>query len=64
MINNHIDLEKPYYVAKNKENTVFFYGEIREGQIFSSSMPIKAYVNKQSMINFIEDNGGSYEEPE
>jgi hypothetical protein len=60
MINNHKDITKPYYVAKNAENTVFHYGKITEGQVFSTAMPIKAYVQKQSMINFIERNGGEY----
>jgi ribosomal protein L18E len=60
MINNHKDLNKPYYVAKNAENIVFHYGKITEGQVLSTSMPIKAYVHKQSMINFIERNGGEY----
>jgi ribosomal protein L18E len=60
MINNHKDITKPYYVAKKDNNTVFHYGKITEGQVFSTIMPIKAYVHKQSMINFIERNGGEY----
>jgi hypothetical protein len=60
MINNHKDITKPYYVAKNEDNTVFHYGKITEGQVFSTIMPIKLYVQKQSMINFIERNGGEY----
>ena len=60
MINNHTDLNKPWYVATNEDNTVFHYGEISEGQIFSTKMKIKTYVHKQSMINFIERNGGEY----
>ena len=64
MTNNHKNLDKPWYVAKNLENTVFFYGKIKINQVFSSSMPIKTYVKKQSMINFIEKNGGIYIETE
>jgi hypothetical protein len=60
MINNHTDLNKPWYVATKEDNTVFHYGKITEGQIFSSSMPIKTFAKKQSMINFIERNGGEY----
>ena len=60
MINNHEDLTKPYYVAKNEENTDFRYGKITEGQVFSSSMTIKTYIHKQSMINFIERHGGIF----
>ena len=60
MINNHTDLNKPWYVATNEDNTVFHYGKITEGQTFSTKMKIKTYVHKQSMINFIERNGGEY----
>ena len=60
MINNHRDLTKPYYVAKNDENTDFRYGKITQGQVFSSGMPIKTFAKKQSMINFIERHGGIF----
>ena len=60
MINNHRDLTKPFYVAKNEKNTDFRYGKIIEGQVFSSGMPIKTFAKKQSMINFIEENNGTY----
>ena len=60
MIHNHTDLSKPYYVAKNEENTDIRYGKITQGQVFSTSMPIKTYVHKQSMINFIEQNNGTF----
>ena len=60
MINNHTDITKPYYVAKNEENTDFRYGKITQGQVFSSGMPIKTFAKKQSMINFIEENNGTY----
>jgi len=60
MINNHEDLEKPWYVATKEDNTYFHYGKITEGQVFSTSMPIKTYVHKQSMINFIEQNNGTF----
>ena len=60
MINNHRDLTKPFYVAKNDENTDFRYGKITQGQVFSTSMPIKTFAKKQSMINFIEQNNGTF----
>ena len=60
MINNHRDLTKPFYVAKNDENTDFRYGKITQGQLFSTSMPIKTFAKKQSMINFIEQNNGTF----
>jgi hypothetical protein len=59
-MNNHTDITKPYYVAKNEENTDFRFGKITEGQVFSSSMPIKTFAKKQSMINFIDRNGGIF----
>ena len=60
MINNHRDLTKPFYVAKNDKNTDFRYGKITQGQVFSTSMPIKTFAKKQSMINFIEENNGTF----
>ena len=63
-MNNHRDLDKPYFVAKNDENTDFRFGKITEDQVFSSSMPIKTFAKKQSMINFIEENNGTYIEDE
>ena len=59
-MNNHKDLDKPYFVAKNNKNTDFRYGKITQGQVFSSSMPIKTFAKKQSMINFIEENNGTF----
>ena len=59
-MNNHKDLDKPYFLAKNDENTDFRYGKITQGQVFSSSMPIKTFAKKQSMINFIEENNGTF----
>ena len=59
-MNNHKDITKSYYVAKNDENTDFRYGKIAEGQVFSTSMPIKTFAKKQSMINFIEQNNGTF----
>ena len=59
-MNNHTDITKSYYVAKNDENTDFRYGKIAEGQVFSTSMPIKTFAKKQSIINFIEENNGTF----
>jgi len=60
MINNHTDLNKPWYVATNEDNTVFHYGKITEGQILSTKMDIFTFLEKEDMINFIERNGGEY----
>jgi len=59
-MNNHTDITKSYYVATKEENTDFRYGKIAEGQVFSTSMPIKTFAKKQSMINFIEENNGTF----
>jgi hypothetical protein len=64
MIYNHSDLNKPYYVSKNDDNTIFNYGKILENQVFSTSRPITSYVHEKSMINFIERHGGEYIEIE
>jgi hypothetical protein len=60
MVNNHKDITKHYYVAKNEDNTIFHYGKIIEGQVFSTSMPIKTFSKNEDMISFIEENGGTY----
>ena len=60
MINNHEDYTKPFWVAKYEDNSVINYGEISEGQVLSTSMPIKTFAKKQSMINFIEENNGTF----
>ena len=60
MINNHTDLEKPYWVAKYEDNSVIKYGEISEGSILNTKMDIYTFSEKQSMINFLERNGGEY----
>jgi len=59
-MNNHRDLKKPFYVAKNEKNTDFRYGKITEGQVFSSGMPIKTFSEKEDMILFVIDSGGTY----
>jgi hypothetical protein len=64
MINNYKDIKKPYYVAKSAENTVFHYGEITEGQVLSTKMPIYTFKTEEQMIFFVQENGGIYIEPE
>ena len=60
MINNHTDLEKPYWVAKYEDNSVIKYGEISEGSVLNTKMDIYTFSEKQSMINFIEENNGIF----
>jgi len=64
MINNHKDLEAPYWVAKKEDNSVLHYGEIKEGTQLSTKMDIYTFLEKEDWIYFIEANGGEYVEQE
>ena len=64
MINNHTDLEKPYWVAKYEDNSVIKYGELSEGSILNTKMDIYTFSEKEDMIMFLEENGGKYVEQE
>ena len=59
-INEHKDCSKPFWVAKYEDNSVIKYGEISEGQIFSTKMEIFTFSEKEDMIMFVIDNGGTY----
>jgi ligand-binding SRPBCC domain-containing protein len=63
MINNHTDLQNPFWVVINPDDTLH-YGEIKEGTQLSTKMPIVTFSNKQDWIAFIEANGGEYVEQE
>ena len=64
MINNHTDLDNPFWVAKKEDNSVLNYGRIKEGTQLSTKMPIHTFSKKQDWIAFIEVNGGEYVEQE
>ena len=59
-INKHKDYTKPFWVAKYEDNSVIKYGEISEGSILSTKMNINTFAEKQDMINFIEQNNGTF----
>ena len=59
-INEHKDYSKPYWVAKKDDDSVIKYGEISEGSILSTKMNINTFAEKQDMINFIEQNNGTF----
>ena len=59
-INEHKDYSKPFWVAKYEDNSVIKYGEISEGSILNTKMDIFTFSEKQSMINFIEENNGTF----
>jgi len=59
-INEHKDYTKPYWVAKKDDDSVIKYGEISEGSILSTKMNINTFAEKQDMINFIEQNNGTF----
>jgi len=59
-INEHKDYTKPFWVAKYEDNSVVKYGEISEGSILNTKMDIFTFSEKQDMINFIEENNGTF----
>ena len=59
-INEHKDYSKPYWVAKYEDNSVVKYGEISEGSILNTKMDIYTFSEKEDMINFIEENNGTF----
>ena len=59
-MNEHTDLEKPFWVAKKEDNSVLKYGELMEGSIMNTKMSIFTFETKQEMIDFIEANGHEY----
>ena len=60
MINHHEDYTKPFWVAKYEDNSVIKYGEISEDSILNTKMEIFTFSEKQDMINFIEENNGTF----
>jgi len=61
-MNEHKDLEKPFWVAKKEDNSVLKYGELMEGNILNTKMTIYTFETKQEMIDFIEKQGYNYKE--
>ena len=59
-INEHKDYSEPYWVAKYEDNSVIKYGEISEDSILNTKMEIFTFSEKQDMINFIEENNGTF----
>jgi hypothetical protein len=61
MINNQTDLNNPFWVVINPDDSMH-YGEIKEDTQLSTKMPIHTFSKKQNWIAFIEQNGGEYVE--
>jgi ligand-binding SRPBCC domain-containing protein len=61
MINNKTDLNNPFWVVINPDDTLH-YGEIKEGTQLSTKMTIHTFSNKEDWIAFIEENGVEYVE--
>ena len=59
-INEHKDYSKPYWVAKYEDNSVIKYGELLEGSILNTKMDIFTFSEKEVMILFVIDSGGTY----
>jgi hypothetical protein len=63
-INEHKDYSKPYWVAKKDDDRVVKYGQISEGSILNTKMDIFTFSEKEDMILFVIDSGGTYIEDE
>ena len=63
-INEHSDYTKPFWVAKYEDNSVIKYGEISEGSILNTKMEIFTFSEKEDMILFVINSGGTYIEDE
>jgi hypothetical protein len=59
-INEHKDYSKPFWVAKYEDNSVVKYGQISEGSILNTKMDIFTFSEKEDMILFLEENGGTF----
>ena len=59
-INEHKDYTKPFWVSKYEDNSVIKYGELSEGSILNTKMDIYTFSEKEDMINFIEENNGTF----
>jgi len=59
-INEHKDYTKPFWVSKYEDNSVIKYGELSEGSILNTKMDIFTFSEKEDMINFIEENNGTF----
>ena len=63
-INEHKDYTKPFWVAKYEDNSVVKYGQIIEGSILNTKTEIFTFSEKEDMILFVIDSGGTYIEDE
>ena len=63
-LNKHRDLSKPFWAAITEVAGIIHYGKITESNLVRSKYVIKVYADKQSMINFIDRNGGTYTDDE
>ena len=63
-INEHKDYSKPDWVAKKDDNSVIKYGEISEDSILNTKMDIFTFSEKEDMILFVINSGGTYIEDE
>jgi len=61
---NNKDYSKPYWVAKEDDDSVVKYGKIIEGSILNTKMEIFTFSEKEDMILFVIDSGGTYTDDE
>ena len=58
--NIHQDISKPFWAAITEISGIIHYGKITGSNLVRSKYVIKVYADKQSMINFIDRNGGIF----
>ena len=58
--NIHQDISKPFWAAITEISGIIHYGKITGSNLVRSKYVIKVYADKQSMINFIEQNNGTF----
>ena len=59
-LNKHRDLSKPFWAVITEISGIIHYGKITGSNSVRSKYVIKVYADKQSMINFIEENNGTF----
>ena len=59
-MNEHKDTTKPYWVAKNEDNSILHYGKITGKSLVNTLLPITTFEDKKDFILFIESNGATY----
>ena len=49
----HSDINKPYWIAKFKNDNIVHYGKIKKGNEVTSARLITTYANKQDWLDIL-----------